>query len=47
MSFLRELLNTISMTMEVTPERLKEIQQLVKSWLGKNEASLKEVQSVL
>ena len=35
------------MTLEITPERLSEIQGLVASWLIKETASLKELQSLL
>lgn len=47
MSFLGVLFNTVSMTMEITPERLAEIRSLVTSWLNKDNASLKQVQSLL
>ena len=35
------------MTMQITPDRLKEIQQLLSEWLNKRYATLKEVQSLL
>ena len=35
------------MTVEVTPERMIEIKELVTSWLVREEASLKELQSVI
>ena len=35
------------MTMEITPERLEEIRKLTHSWLEKESASLKQVQSLL
>ena len=41
MSFLGVLFNTITMTMEITPERLTEIRNLVKTWLNRDTASLK------
>ena len=47
MSFLGVLFNTLTMTMEITPERLVEIRNLVKSWLKRDTASLKQVQSLL
>lgn len=47
MVFLGVLFNTITMTLEVTPERLKELKLLVEHWLCKSSASLKEIQSLL
>ena len=47
MSFLGVLFNTVTMTMEITPERLEEIRKLTHSWLEKESASLKQVQSLL
>ena len=47
MSFLGVLFNTVTMTMEITPERLIEIRTLVKSWLNKDKASLRQLQSLL
>lgn len=47
MVFLGVLFNTITMTIEVTPERLVEIKQLVQMWLGKTSATLKQIQSLL
>jgi len=47
MTFLGVLFNTITMTMEVTPERLEEISKLVAEWLRKPEASLRQVQSLV
>lgn len=47
MSFLGIMFDTEKMTMEVTPERLEEISQLVISWLNKTSATLKEVQSLI
>ena len=35
------------MTLEVTPERVKEILALVQIWLVKSTATLKEIQSLL
>ena len=47
MSFLGVLFNTLTMTMEITPERLAEIRHLIKTWLQKESATLKQVQSLL
>ena len=47
MTFISIVFNTEKMTMEVTPERLHEIQLLLQTWLGKETALLKEIQSLL
>lgn len=47
MIFLGVLFNSITMTMEVTPDRLMEIKLLVKQWLTKDKATIKEIQSLL
>ena len=47
MIFVGVLFNTQSMTIEITSERLKEIISLLTSWLIKDKASLKEIQSLL
>lgn len=47
MSFLGVLLNTLSMTLEVTQDRLKEILELLTSWVDKVVANKKEVQSLV
>ena len=47
MVFVGVLFNTEKMTLEIAPERLKEIQSLVASWLTRKTASLKELQSLL
>ena len=47
MTFVGVLFDTNKMTIEVTPERLKEINLLLKTWLEKHTASLKEIQSLL
>jgi hypothetical protein len=47
MVFLGVLFNSNTMTMEVTPERLLEIRNLIKSWLVRETASVKNVQSLL
>jgi hypothetical protein len=47
MTFLGVTFDTVSMTLEVTPERVVEISLLVQSWLRKKKASLKELQSLL
>ncbi len=41
------LFDTVTMTLEVTPERLDEIRSLVGSWLRRTSASKKELQSLL
>ena len=46
-SFLGILVDSVTMTLRITPERLIEIRQLVEDWLGKEEASLNEFQSLL
>jgi len=47
MVFLGVLFNSLAMTVEVTPDRLIEIKALIKSWLMKSVATLKEVQSLI
>lgn len=47
MTFLGVLFNSLTMTVEVTPERLLEIKKLIEVWLGKEFATLKEIQSLL
>ena len=47
MAFIGVLFNTNTMTIEVTPERLNEIICLLRSWLDKTTASLREIQSLL
>ena len=47
MNFVGVLFNTEKMTVEITPERLEEIKTLLKLWLSKENASIKEVQSLL
>ena len=47
MVFIGVLFNTETMTLKVTPERLAEIQSLVLLWLGKDKATLKELQFLL
>lgn len=47
MTFIGILFNKEKMTMEVTPERLRKIQLLLQTWLGKKAASLTEIQSLL
>jgi hypothetical protein len=46
-AFLGIWFDTVSMTMEVTPERLVEIRELTRVWLLKQSATLKEVQSLV
>ena len=47
MVFLGVLFNTLSMTVEVTPQRLVEIKTLIEQWLEKESATIKEIQSLL
>lgn len=47
MSFLGVLFNTLQMSMEITPDRMKEIRFLLKTWLNKDQATLREVQALL
>ena len=47
MTFISIVFNTEKMTMGVTPGRLHEIQLLLQTLLGKETASLKEIQSLL
>ena len=47
MTFLCVLFNTRTMTIEVTPECLDEIRKLIEQWLGKEYATLEEIQSLL
>ena len=45
--FLGILFNTISMTLQITPDRLAEIKILLENWMTKQSATLKEMQSLL
>ena len=47
MAFIGVLFNTETMTIEVTPERLNELRLLLREWLFKEQASIKEIQSLL
>jgi hypothetical protein len=47
MIFLGVLFNSQSMTMQITKERLEEIRGLIFSWLGRDSASLKDIQRLL
>lgn len=47
MTFIGVLFNSETMTVEVTPERLTEIKALIVRWLDKDQATLKEIQSLL
>ena len=47
MTFLGILFNSTEMTMEVTKDRLLEIKLLIKEWLNKKSASLKDIQKLL
>ena len=45
--FLGILFNTITMTLQITPESLAEIRDLLKEWMNKSMVTLKELQSLL
>ena len=47
MVFIGVLFNTETMAIEVTPERLNELRLLLKEWLFKEQAPIKEIQSLL
>ena len=47
MIFLGVLFNSFTMTMTITEDRLIEIRNMLKEWIGKKKANLKEVQSIL
>ena len=47
MVFLGVLFNTLTMTVEVTQQRLTDIRILIEQWLEKQTATLKEIQSLL
>lgn len=47
MTFIGVLFNTKTMTIEVTPDRLIELKLLLRQWLFKEQASIKEIQSLL
>lgn len=47
MEFLGIMIDTVKLTLEVTPERVSEISLLVEAWLRKKKASLKDLQSLL
>ena len=47
MIFLGILFNSLTMTMELTPERLDEIRAILQIWSNKNYATLKELQQLL
>lgn len=46
MIFVGVLFNSDNLTLTVSPERLLEMQELVSDWLKKDEATIKELQSV-
>ena len=46
MVFLGVLFNTLTMTLEITPERMAEIRAPISQWIGKSSASLKQIQSI-
>ena len=47
MTFIGVLFNTEKMTIEVTPEILNKIRKLLRDWLNKETASIREIQSLL
>ena len=47
MEFLGVTVDTEKMTLEVTPDRVREISLLVEAWLRKKKSSLYELQSLL
>ncbi|MES9902603.1 MAG: hypothetical protein ABW168_07960 [Sedimenticola sp.] len=47
MAFIGVYFDTEKMTLEITPERLIEIRNLVQTWLKKSEATKKQVQSLI
>ena len=47
MTFIGVLFNSHDLTLSVTPERVKEILDLVNIWLRKSTATLKELQSLI
>ena len=47
MTFLGVLFNFITITVEVTPGRLLEIKTLIREWLNKHSATIKQRQSLL
>ena len=47
MTFIGVLFNSQDLTLSVTPERVKEILELVNIWLLKSTATLKEQQSLI
>ena len=47
MLFLGILLDSVNQTVSIDTERLNEIRNLTKNWLGKSSASLKELQSLI
>lgn len=47
MLFLGILFNSVSMTMEIDPQRLKELRKSLRMWLEKENASRKEVESLI
>ncbi len=47
MEFLGVLFNTLTLTMEVTPDRLVEINEILRLWQGKRVASKRELQSLI
>ena len=47
MEFLGITVDTVKLTLEVTPERVREISLLAEAWLRKKKASLRDLQSLL
>jgi hypothetical protein len=47
MEFLGITVDTVKLTLEITPDRVTEISLLVEAWLRKKKASLRDLQSLL
>lgn len=47
MTFIGVLFNTETMTIEITEDMSNELKFLLRSWMGREKASLKDIQSIL
>jgi len=47
MEFLRVLVNTVDMTLSITPSRLEELRSLLRVWRSKKSATRREIQSLV